>query len=306
MRVLLIDVDSTIPNLALMKISSYHKSKGDVVGFKVNNPDLVYASVIFKKNKHKVDGLRFLYPNAEIDIGGSGYDLKKKLPEVIENMRADYDLYPDCDRFYGFTTRGCIRKCPFCIVPEKEGKIRQLYHSAHYAIEEITAKNPKRFDQIEFLDNNILARRTWFLKLCGALSCSYPHLKVDFNQGLDIRLVDDRIAEELSKLKPITCWKFAFDNTDYQDKVERGIEILKRNNVNVRHSVMFYVYVDNDGMFDDALYRCQWLKDHGATPYIMLNQDVKHSRRMKDLKRWCRPWIFWSSSYQDYKKKVLA
>lgn len=306
MKILLIDVDSTIPNLALMKISKYHKSIGDEVGFNVTDPDKVYASVIFKKNKHLVDGLRFMYPNAEIDIGGSGYDLHKRLPEIIENQSPDYDIYPECDRFYGFTTRGCIRRCPFCIVPIKEGRLTQVYYSPYQAILSIIGgeSHRRRYDQIEFLDNNILANRPWFIKLCKYLEiCNY---KVDFNQGLDIRLIDDVTAECLSKLKPITCWKFAFDNTEYQHRVEEGIKILNRNGINVRNKVMFYVYVDSDEQFDDALHRCEWLKEQGATPYIMLNQDVKHTKRMKNLKRWCRPWIFWSINYQDYDRTVVG
>lgn len=302
MKVLLIDVDSTIPNLALMKISAYHKSIGDVVGFDVSDPDKVYASVIFKKNRHLVDGLRIFYPDAEIDIGGSGYDLDKKLPDCIERMTPDYDLYPECDRFYGFTTRGCIRNCPFCIVPKKEGKIRLIYDSTYDALMNITGGNSRRYNKIEFLDNNILARKNWFFRLCRMLEGRFL---VDFNQGLDIRLMDDHIAKTLAKLKPITCWKFAFDDMQYRDAVSKGIDTLNRNGVRVRNKVMFYVYVNDDDHVDDALDRCRILKEHGATPYIMLNQDVKHTKRMKDLKRWCRPWIFWSIDFKDYTGKVV-
>ena len=71
-KVLLIDVDSTIPNLALMKISTWKKSQGCTVGFDVSDPDEIYASCVFAKNKHKLDGLKFLYPNAKIDLGGGG------------------------------------------------------------------------------------------------------------------------------------------------------------------------------------------------------------------------------------------
>lgn len=301
MKVLLIDVDSTIPNLALMKISAYHKSVGDEVGFHVSDPDKVYASVIFKKNKHLVDGLKFLYPDAELDIGGSGYDLTKKLPDQIESMSPDYDLYPECDRFYGFTTRGCIRNCPFCIVPSKEGKFRIVYKTTFDALYNITGGYSRRYNKIEFLDNNILAKPYWFYRLCKAIEGKFL---VDFNQGLDIRLVDDEIAQHLSRLKPINCWKFAFDNINYKESVLKGIDILNANGVNVRQKVMFYVYVNDDDSFEDALERCRILKEHGATPYIMLNQDVKHTKRMKNLKRWCRPWIFWSIDFKDYTRKV--
>lgn len=137
MRVLLIDADSKIPNLALMKISAYHKSKGDVVGFNVSDPEKVYCSIIFKKNKHMADGLKFFFPDAELDIGGSGYDLKKRLPDEIECMTPDYSLYPDNDSYYGFTTRGCIRHCHFCIVHDKEGKFRRLYDTPEQALNSI-------------------------------------------------------------------------------------------------------------------------------------------------------------------------
>jgi hypothetical protein len=128
----LIDVDSKIPNLALMKISSYHKARGDNVvlihGAHVDltdPPDKIYDSIVFKKNKHALDYLFSTYPDLDIDIGGSGYDLKKELSAETEEMKPDYSLYPDCDYSIGFSSRGCFRKCHFCVVPEKEGHFRQ-------------------------------------------------------------------------------------------------------------------------------------------------------------------------------------
>ena len=147
------------------------------------------------------------------------------------------------------------------------------------------------------MDNNILANKNWFYRLCKEVEGKFL---VDFNQGLDIRLTDDDVAQHLAKLRPITCWKFAFDNMDYKNAVIEGIDTLNRNGVNVRNKVFFYVYVDSDKDFYDALQRCNILKQHGATPYVMLNQDVKHTRRMKELKRWCRPWIFWSIDIDQY------
>lgn len=300
MNVLLVDVDSVIPNIALMKISAYHKSIGDNVGFNISEPDKIYVSIIFNKHKHWADGLQFFYPGVDIDIGGPGYDLDKKLPDYIECMSPDYSIYPGCDSFYGFTTRGCIRNCYFCIVRKKEGNFRKLYDTPKQALDAITGKDYQRFDKIEFLDNNILADKTWFLELCQMLAnCQY---KVDFNQGLDIRLMDSDIARSLSQLNPITVWKFAFDDISYRPAVEKGIQILNDNGVCVRRDVMFYVYCDGDHDFNDALNRCEILKNLGATPYIMLNQNTKHTERMKNLKRWCRPWIFWSIDFKQYGK----
>lgn len=297
MKVLLIDADSTIPNLALMKISAYHKSKGDTVGFNIADPDKVYCSIIFKKNRHMADGLRFLYPDAELDIGGSGYDLKKVLPPEIECMSPDYTLYPDNDSYYGFTTRGCIRHCPFCIVHDKEGSFRRIYDTADSAIQNIKGK--ELLSNFTFLDNNILADKEWFIQLCDHLHTNYPRAKVDFNQGLDIRLVDDEIAEALSKLKPINDWKFAFDMMSYKDSVIRGIDILKRY-MNVRRKCIFYVYLDSDKDVPDALSRARILKKNNVTAYAMLNLDVEHTKRMRQFKRWTRPWIFWSCDFDEF------
>lgn len=153
--------------------------------------------------------------------------------------------------------------------------------------------------EITFLDNNILADRDWFIELCNTLHLRFPKMKVDFNQGLDIRLIDDESAKALSKLRPITEWKFAFDMTSYKDKVTKGIEILNRY-IKVRSMVLFYVYVDGDYQIPDAVARCRILKENGATAYAMLNLDCEHTKRMKAFKRWTRPWIFWSCDFNEF------
>lgn len=303
MKILLVDVDSKIPNLALMKVSTYYKSQGHEVKFNVTEPDLVYASVIFKKNRHLTDGLRFLYPNAEIDIGGSGYDLKKTLPKEIEECSPDYTLYPDNDRYMGFTTRGCIRSCPFCIVRRKEGMFHRIYETPQQAIDSIVGES-ERFNMIELFDNNILSDKEWFFGITDEII--RRNYKVDFNQGLDIRLLDEEIAKRLVEMKPIVDYKFAFDSMSYKDHVLKGIEILKNAGLNVRQKVLFYVYCDSDDQYDDAVERCRILKEHGATAYIMLNLDVKHTKRMKQLKRWTRPQIFWSIDISEYDLSVIA
>lgn len=302
MKILLIDVDSKIPNLALMKISAYHKAHGDEVGFNISDPDKIYASVIFRKNAHAVDGLRFYYPNAEIDIGGSGYDLAKKLPDEIEEMTPDYDLYPDCESYYGFTTRGCIRNCYFCIVRKKEGKFRRLYEDVddmwdHFIPENI---NGKMFDRITFFDNNILADKQWFLELARDLDYKRYGYKVDFNQGLDIRLVDREIAEALAKMRPINDWKFAFDDMGYKDDVLHGIQILKDAGIDTKAKCIFYIYCHGDEQYDDAVARMRILKENRASAYVMLNMDAPKTARLRRLKRWSRPWLFWSIDIEEY------
>ena len=238
MNVLLIDADSKIPNLALMKVAAYHKERGDNVGFSISDPDRIYCSIIYKKNRHLADGLGMMYPDAVLDIGGSGYDLKKVLPKEIESMTPDYSIYPENKSYYGFTTRGCIRHCPFCIVHDKEGPFRRLYDDPKAALYKIMGD--AELPYITFLDNNILADKEWFLSLCDTLLSDYPKIKVDFNQGLDIRLMDDEIAEMLSKLHPIRDFKFAFDMMSYKSSVLKGIGILKKY-LDVKNKCLFYV-----------------------------------------------------------------
>lgn len=153
------------------------------------------------------------------------------------------------------------------------------------------------------MDNNILADKEWFISLCDLLKREYPKIKVDFNQGLDIRLMDEDIAKALSGLKPINDWKFAFDMMTYKDSVIRGIEILKKY-VRVRSTCIFYVYVDSDSQVSDAVERARILKENGATAYAMLNLDVEHTKRMKKFKRWTRPWLFWACDFDEFVKKT--
>ena len=297
MRVLLIDVDSKIPNLAMMKISNYHREREDIVGFNIGYPDKVYASVVFTKNRHKIDGLRYFYPDAEIDIGGTGYDVLKKLPSEIDQCSPDYSIYPNNDRYIGFTTRGCIRKCPFCFVPRKEGRFRRLFDTPAEALDHI--KGNGQYKAIELLDNNILADKDWFMELSQEIIDR--KLKVDFNQGLDIRLLDSEIAEIISDMKSIGVWKFAFDNSNYQDHVLKGIEILRSKGINVHHKCLFYVYCSGDESYEDAVYRCRVLKEHDAQAYLMVNPEGNITKRVKELKRWTRPWIYWSIDIDAYK-----
>ena len=121
MNVGLIDVDShNFPNLCLMKISAYHKKRGDQVEWwnGLKHYDIVYQSKVFT-SLYSEDN-EYCINADEVIRGGTGYDLKNRLPDEIEHQYPDYDLY-GVKKAYGFLTRGCPRKCPFCIVSEKEG-----------------------------------------------------------------------------------------------------------------------------------------------------------------------------------------
>lgn len=289
---LLIDVDSTIPNLALMHISTWKKGLGNTVGFNIEDPDEVYASIVFNKNRHAADGLRFLYPGARIDVGGGGYDLHKNLPEEVDRMMPDYSLYPEWQSDLGFTTRGCGRRCYFCVVPRKEGKFHINQHPQEF--------HDPSHRSVVLMDNNILWDKEWFFTVTDWMLAN--RMAVDFNQGLDLRLMDREIARRIAELKPLHYWHFAFDSMDYKDDVINGIGMLKDAGVDIRRRTNVYVYLHDDTQVEDARERCEILRDLGTLPYIMVNREAKRTQRMTDLKRWTRPQIFFTTDFEAYRR----
>ena len=262
MKVLLMDLDiikqrRPFPNLALMKLSAFYKARGDQVylNFSLKRPDITYASCVFTWNQER----ELTVPTGGI-LGGSGFDLKAELPPEVEHIMPDYSLYPNVaplwkDSSIGFTSRGCIRKCPWCIVPEKEGQIKpwsRIYEFWDRCHRKIT-----------LLDNNLLAAPNWQQTMEDLLA---EGLKVDFNQGLDIRLVNEENVGYLKRVKTEEL-RFAFDDIAYESAVRRGIELLLANGINSRHlSFFFLVGFSND---DAVLERVNILQSYNVDIYPM-------------------------------------
>ena len=182
MKIGLVDVDNhNWPNLALMKISSWHKGAGDTVEWagSLEHYDIVYMAKVFTFTSDDIQS----YQADKIVKGGTGYDLTRRLPKNIECAFPDYDLYGIKDMVYGYLTRGCPRKCPFCIVGQKEGV--QTYKVADLS------QFWRGQKHIKLLDPNLLAAPEW-RDLLGQLADSGAW--VDFTQGLDIRLMTDEKA----------------------------------------------------------------------------------------------------------------
>ena len=294
LKIGLFDVDSRYHNLALMKLSAYHKQKGDKVEF--YNPlwhstyDMIYCSKIFRKS-HKNDG----YIKERMICGGSGFDYLTLLPEHIEHTKPDYDLY-DLNYSLGFTTRGCIRNCKFCIVPEKEGKIRE-----HAEVEEFL--NHKS-NMVVLLDNNFLAQPSHIKKLQKYIDKNW---RMDFNQGLDARLVNKENANLLAKIKHKETIRFAWDRIKDESKIMRGLEFVTMAGIRPRN-ITVYVLIGFDTTFEEDLYRIQRLRDikdeqGPIKAYVMNYNNELKSRRYKDFIRWVNnPWIFKSCNWEEYKK----
>lgn len=289
MRVKLVDLDSKMPNLALMQLSSYHKSLNDIVGFDVENPDKVYVSCIFKDNASQAYGISTLYPESEIDIGGSGIDLLKKIPDDAQKAYPDYSLYPSINYSLGFTTRGCIRKCPFCVVPTKEGKIHKWQHIREFY-------NPK-FKDVYLLDNNMYAIKDWFFDNTDFIIDN--SLRMCVPQGFDIRILDDEIAERLSKIK--FCNRrinFAFDNLCDEKAVLNGIEMLEQAGINTRELVQFFVLTGFNTTFEQDLYRVNLLRSKGVGAFVM---QYKRSTLSRMLARYVnRRYTYFKIPFEEY------
>lgn len=289
MRVSLIDVDSKIPNLALMKISAYHKQKGDQVGLNLRNPDLIYSSIVFTKNKGWAKNKRI--DSVKVKVGGSGIDLNSKLHDEIEFIKPDYDLYPS-EYSQGFTSRGCNRNCYFCIVPKKEGCFKVWQHPDDFYCE--------YFNQVKLMDNSILWDKVWTLEVLNYFIDK--GVDVDMTQGYDIRLIDEDVIDTIIRSTKGMI-RIAFDSMKYKDEVIKGIDLFKEYSFDVRNKLQVYCYCHNDSMHDDALKRCKILKDLGTNAFVMFNSEMPRSERIKNLIYWCnRKVIYWSIPYEKYSK----
>ena len=291
----LIDVDShNFPNLALMKISAWHKKRGDTVewAFPLAKYDIVYQSKVFD-DTYSPD-IEWIPQAEKIVKGGTGYGLDNKLPDEIEHIYPDYSLYPNLtdNTAYGYLTRGCPRHCDFCIVGDKEGlrSIRVADLSEFW--------NGQRY--IKLLDPNMLARRE-HMDLLRQLIDSGAY--VDFTQGLDIRLSNEENITAINHLK-LKEIHFAWDNP--RDNLESKFEFYTRYAKHKPHGKYGTVYIlTNHGTtMQENLYRVYILRDLGFDPYIMIYDKPNAPREIRDLQRWCNNRRIFRScpKFEDYKK----
>lgn len=290
MKIGLLDIDGhNFPNLALMKLSSFHQQRGDTVTWYDNFQgrfDVVYKSKVFTFTP---DYKGFI-DSEVIHEGGTGYSLTISLNKDIDNCLSDYSIYPKFENAYGFLTRGCIRNCLWCVVPRKEGNIQP------YADIEDVLQGRK---SAVLMDNNVLASDFGLKQIekIVDLGC-----KVDFNQGLDCRLVTEEIAHLLSKVKWIRYIRFSCDTIENLEPLLKVIEMLNKYGIK-NYRFFVYLLVRN---VDEANQIADVLKKTGVTPFAQPYRDfenkIKPTIEQKRFARYVnRKEIFNSIEWKDYR-----
>lgn len=282
MKIGLLAVDSNYPNLALMKISTYHKMSGDCVEW--YNPLCSYDKVYMAKVFTFTPDYGYYVCAEEVEQGGTGYDIAKKLPMAIDRMKPDYSVYRvDANLAYGFLTRGCPNRCKWCIVPKKEGGI-----APYMDIEEI-AEGHKN---VILMDNNILASDYGLLQLEKIISM---RVRVDFNQGLDARLVTDEIARLLAQVKWYKDIRFGCDTPQQIGEVERAAELVDKYGYKGRY-FLYCILME----FGESYRRVNYWKKKGRRfmPYCQPFRDVDNPRQI--IPQWQQDMAQWADKKEYY------
>ena len=288
MNIGLIDVDGhNFPNFALMRISAYHKARGDQVEWATpfNRYDKVMASKVFTFTPD------FNYLTLQTDIvekGGTGYDITGRLPKEIENSRLmDYSIYPQYSFSLQFFSRGCIRKCPFCLVREKEGYIQ--------AVEPVELNPEGKW--IEVLDNNFFANPEWR----HAISYLLKQNQMVNLHGVDVRIMNEEQAFYLSKLRLKRRIHIAWDlpSIDLTDKLREVTKYIKPRNLSC------YVLVGYNSTVEQDMYRLSRLRELGISPFVQPYRDFDNDRKVtlyeKDLAQWAnKHQIFKACEFKDF------
>ena len=288
MKIGLIDVDGHhFPNFALMRLSAWHKSRGDSVEWADalfgSGYDRIYKSKIFTFSPDESNPWE-----CEVVKGGTGYDIKSRLaPEIEASTLMDYTLYPQYAYSIQFFSRGCIRRCPFCLVHDKEGGIHPV---------EPVQLNPDG-QHIEVLDNNFFANPEWRSAIDYLLKASQ---KVNLH-GVDVRIMDEEQAYWLNRLRLYKSIHIAWDlpQLDLRDRLKEMVKHVKP------YKITCYVLIGFNSTIEQDLFRLNVLRELGITPFVIPFRDYGNERTPtryeRDLARWAnRMWLFKSSSFENY------
>jgi len=277
-KVLLLQLDGKIPNIALMRIAAHHRARGDEAELRwtrdvasvapelFRRPDRVYASLIFERTRPVAEALLRTYPDAL--VGGTGWDVASSLEAVgISTTAQDYSIYPSWRQSIGFTQRGCRLKCPFCVVPKKEGDVRPelSIHSLWRG-----GELPR---ELILLDNDFFGQHEWEDRIREIKEGGF---KVSFNQGINARFLTDETAAAVASVDyrddsmAVKRLYTAWDNSRDENRLFRGLEALVRHGVKADH-IMVYMLLGYWPWSDLADWekRRRALRLFGARPYPM-------------------------------------
>ena len=278
-KIRLVQIDGKLPNLALMKLAHWHLAQGDEVTlthtvqpglFEPLKFDLVYGSAIFKRSRPLSDLLRSAYPGARVGGTGSGERLDLTVEEMLGVERYesyDYSLYPEYPWSIGFTQRGCRYRCPFCVVPRKEGSVVHLN-----SIQDIW--RPDRPRNIVLLDNDLFGQDEWQARIEEIRDGKF---RVNFNQGINVRAITEETAAAIASIRYYnrnfnrrrlhTAW----DNLGQEKVFMRGVDRLETAGIPPDH-LMVYMLVGfaPDESMERVLYRHRMLVERGCHAYPMV------------------------------------
>ena len=280
----LVAVDALMPNLALMRLSAWHKAQGDSVEIAfplaADRYDRVYRSKQFDFTPDDMTP----WP-CEVVSGGTGYDLTTILTPEQDITYPDYGLF-GCTHAIGRFTRGCVRRCPWCCVWRQDGAVRQVAMLDDFW---------RGQSHLRLLDDNLAAMPGVFLDVCRLLS--KHRVKTSF-EALDIRLMDDVMCASLMTVPRWGSLHFAWDSMAEEKRTIDGLLRLKRVYPSL-HDVLVYVLIGYDTTPEEDLYRVEKLRDIGAMPFAMpFNKRDPYQRRFA---RWVnRKQLFKSVEWRDY------
>lgn len=298
MNIGLITVDSTFPNLALMKIARYHRSRGDTVEWYTpfDEYDKVYMAKVFSYTE---DYGQYITNAKEIIKGGTGYDLTTTLPDDIDHLQPDYSIYPSIDKktAYGFLTRGCPNRCKWCVVPKKEGKVKPYMDVDDIAIDGRT--------NLVLMDNNILASEYGLQQIQKIIDRRY---RVDFNQALDARLVTPEIGKLLAQVRWLTFIRFGCDTPKQIKDCERAMALIDVHR-KVPGSYLMYTMISDD--MQEAYHRLSHFRDNKRVRIVAQPfRDINNPHQVipqwqQDMARWAMRREFWiASDFKDFSPRI--
>ncbi len=290
MKILLLQLDGKIPNIALMRIAAHHRALGDDVELRWasrpdrcgrllwEQPDKVYASAIFEKSRPSVAAVKRQWPNAI--VGGTGIDLTTTLEQHgITTKAQDYSDYPNWRQSIGFTQRGCRLKCWFCVVPKKEGAVKH-----EQTIADLWRGDPWPRELV-LLDNDFFGNPQWRARI---EEIRIGKFKVSFNQGINARMLSDEAAEAIASVEyrddsmKVRRIYTAWDNIGDEGPLFRGLRALVRYGVKPDH-IMVYVLIGAGEDEENRLTRVRKLLEFGARPYPM---PFVRNRETVGFQRW--------------------